>query len=448
MMIGMMVIGMKKDRQWRIRLIYFRQRYGLIIALIIAILISVFLSVQLWQTPRHVTQKKQITATQQEEAVGKNLANVYGLSKLTFNGKSKNLSVLDYQAVSSKLISRVKGWHLKYKGDQKLSKSAYLQSLSKQNMLVMSFPDSVSGSVIKNVFGKDIKIADNVMIDHVRLPQSGTNIILYNDAHHKTYHYQGTDVVQTIKQVKRSESAVPVDYRWIGKHVVTAPTERVQLQAHSYLLNSDDTMAQLLKIFPDGGKRTVNNDQEILTYTNGNNQRMTRNMTTGIISYDAYGINDHVDQVSQRQRQGYQWLVDLHQLTDDLYYFEETNNAKSLMYRLFVNGLPVFNQTDNGTVQVKQKPNNHEQIILSQYSLRVPLPTDNKNKVTLPTMDEEINKLMAAGIDKTDIQKILLGYRWRLNPKDQIVTFEPTWYFEQDHVWRSVDNWTADKGGQ
>jgi regulatory protein YycH of two-component signal transduction system YycFG len=171
-------------------------------------------------------------------------------------------------------------------------------------------------------------------------------------------------------------------------------------------------------------------------------------MTTGIISYDAYGINDHVDQVSQRQRQGYQWLVDLHQLTDDLYYFEETNNAKSLMYRLFVNGLPVFNQTDNGTVQVKQKPNNHEQIILSQYSLRVPLPTDNKNKVTLPTMDEEINKLMAAGIDKTDIQKILLGYRWRLNPKDQIVTLEPTWYFEQDHVWRSVDNWTADKGGQ
>ena len=414
----------------------------------IAILISIFLSVQLWQTPGHVSQKRQITNTQQEEAIGKNLGNVYSLSKLTFNGKSQNLSVLDYQTVSSKLISRVKGWHLKYKGDQKLSKNAYLQSLSKNNMIVMSFSDSVSGSVIKNVFGKDIKIANNVMIDHVRLPQGGTNVVLYNDAHHKIYHYQGTDVVQTIKKVKSSERAVSVDYRWIGEHVVTAPIGRIQLQTHSYLLDSDDTMSQLLKIFPDGGKRTVANDQEILTYTNGDNQRMTRNMTTGIINYDAYGINDHVDQVGQRQRQGYQWLVDLHQLTDDLYYFEETNNAKSLMYRLFVNGLPVFNQTDNGTVQVKQKPNQHEQIILSQYSLRVPLPTDNKTNATLPTMDEEINKLMAAGVDKTDIQKILLGYRWRLNPKNQIVTLEPTWYFEQDNVWRSVDSWLADKGGQ
>lgn len=414
----------------------------------IAILISIFLSVQLWQTPGHVSQKRQITNTQQEEAIGKNLGNVYSLSKLTFNGKSQNLSVLDYQTVSSKLISRVKGWHLKYKGDQKLSKNAYLQSLSKNNMIVMSFSDSVSGSVIKNVFGKDIKIANNVMIDHVRLPQGGTNVVLYNDAHHKIYHYQGTDVVQTIKKVKSSERAVSVDYRWIGEHVVTAPIGRIQLQTHSYLLDSDDTMSQLLKIFPDGGKRTVANDQEILTYTNGDNQRMTRNMTTGIINYDAYGINDHVDQVGQRQRQGYQWLVDLHQLTDDLYYFEETNNAKSLMYRLFVNGLPVFNQTDNGTVQVKQKTNQHEQIILSQYSLRVPLPTDNKSKVTLPTMDEEINKLMAAGVDKTDIQKILLGYRWRLNPKNQIVILEPTWYFEQDNVWRSVDSWLADKGGQ
>ena len=414
----------------------------------IAILISIFLSVQLWQTPGHVSQKRQIKNTQQEEAIGKNLGNVYSLSKLTFNGKSQNLSVLDYQTVSSKLISRVKGWHLKYKGDQKLSKNAYLQSLSKNNMIVMSFSDSVSGSVIKNVFGKDIKIANNVMIDHVRLPQGGTNVVLYNDAHHKIYHYQGTDVVQTIKKVKSSERAVSVDYRWIGEHVVTAPIGRIQLQTHSYLLDSDDTMSQLLKIFPDGGKRTVANDQEILTYTNGDNQRMTRNMTTGIINYDAYGINDHVDQVGQRQRQGYQWLVDLHQLTDDLYYFEETNNAKSLMYRLFVNGLPVFNQTDNGTVQVKQKPNQHEQIILSQYSLRVPLPTDNKSKATLPTMDEEINKLMAAGVDKTDIQKILLGYRWRLNPKNQIVTLEPTWYFEQDNVWRSVDSWLADKGGQ
>ncbi|MGO3469235.1 MAG: two-component system activity regulator YycH [Weissella hellenica] len=439
---------MKKDRQWRIRLNYFRQRYGLIISLMIAILISIFLSVQLWQTPGHVSQKRQITNTQQEEAIGKNLGNVYSLSKLTFNGKSQNLSVLDYQTVSSKLISRVKGWHLKYKGDQKLSKNAYLQSLSKNNMIVMSFSDSVSGSVIKNVFGKDIKIANNVMIDHVRLPQGGTNVVLYNDAHHKIYHYQGTDVVQTIKKVKSSERAVSVDYRWIGEHVVTAPIGRIQLQTHSYLLDSDDTMSQLLKIFPDGGKRTVANDQEILTYTNGDNQRMTRNMTTGIINYDAYGINDHVDQVGQRQRQGYQWLVDLHQLTDDLYYFEETNNAKSLMYRLFVNGLPVFNQTDNGTVQVKQKTNQHEQIILSQYSLRVPLPTDNKSKVTLPTMDEEINKLMAAGVDKTDIQKILLGYRWRLNPKNQIVILEPTWYFEQDNVWRSVDSWLADKGGQ
>ena len=445
---GTMVNGMKKDRQWRIRLSYFRQRYGLIVALIIAILISVFLSVQLWQTPGHITRKRQAATMQQDEAVGKNLANVYSISQLTFNRKSENLSVLDYQAASSQLISRVKNWHLKYKGDKTISKNAYLQSLEKQNMIVMSFPDSVSGSVIKSVFGKNIKIADNVMINHVRLPQNGTDIVLYNDAHHKIYNYQGAEIVQTVKQVKRGDNAVPVDYRWVGKHVMTAPTKPVQLQSHSYLLDRDDAMSQLMKIFPDSGERTVNHNQEILTYTNGNNQRMTRNLTTGIINYDDYGMNQHVENTSNRQRQGYQWLVDLHQLTDDLYYFEETNHAKSLTYRLFVNGLPVFNQTNNGTIQVKQQPNHHEKIILSQYSLRVPLPTDKKKKVTLPATDEVIAKLATVGINKQDIQNISLGYKWELNPKNQIVTLQPTWYFEQANVWRSVNSRVAEERGQ
>src|SRR5699024_11895069 len=70
MMNGMMVLGMKKNKQWRVNIRYFRQRYGVIIALIIAILISIFLSVQLWYSPDQSTKQQRANETAQENATG------------------------------------------------------------------------------------------------------------------------------------------------------------------------------------------------------------------------------------------------------------------------------------------------------------------------------------------------------------------------------------------
>src|SRR5699024_9781035 len=159
------------------------------------------------------------------------------------------------------------------------------------------------------------------------------------------------------------------------KHVMAATTTSVKLQSYSYLLDVDSTVSRLTKLFSDSGKREVNNGQEILTYSNGDNRRMAHNVTTGSINYDAYNVNHNANTLNQRQHEGYRLLVNLHQNSDNLYYFEERDQGQTLTYRLFVNGLPIFGQTSYGSVQIKQLPNKHARIGMSQYSLRVPLPT-------------------------------------------------------------------------
>ena len=104
-MIGMMVHGMKKNKQWRVNIRYFRQRYGVIIALIIAILISIFLSVQLWRSPGQSMKQQKITNdTTQENVSGENLTSVYSISQLIFNQSDKELSVIDYRTYIQKLL--------------------------------------------------------------------------------------------------------------------------------------------------------------------------------------------------------------------------------------------------------------------------------------------------------------------------------------------------------
>jgi regulatory protein YycH of two-component signal transduction system YycFG len=192
----------------------------------------------------------------------------------------------------------------------------------------------------------------------------------------------------------------------------------------------------------------VNNGQEILTYSNGDNRRMAHNVTTGSINYDAYNVNHNANTLNQRQHEGYRWLVNLHQNSDNLYYFEERDQGQTLTYRLFVNGLPIFGQTSYGSVQIKQLPNKHARIGMSQYSLRVPLPTDQKNQINIEPMASAMADLESVGVSRNDIEQMAIGYRWQLDPDNQIVTLDPGWYFEQNHVWRSVtDQVKSEQGG-
>ena len=446
---GMMVLGMKKNKQWRVNIRYFRQRYGVIIALIIAILISIFLSVQLWYSPDQSTKQQRANETAQENATGENLTSVYGISQLVFNQSDKKISAIDYRTLYAKIVDRVKKWDAGYKSIEVLKKQDYLDALSQEKSIVMTFPDAVSGHVIKSIFGTHIKLANHATINHVQVPQGDSNkFYFYDDRHRKRYTYQISNAPKKLRQLKPGKKTADVSYQWVGKHVMAATTTSVNLQSYSYLLDVDSTVSRLTKLFSDGGTRDVNNGQEILTYSNGDNRRMQHNVTTGLINYDAYNINRNVNSLSQRQSEGYLWLLRLHQTADNLYYFEEHDRGQTLTYRLFVNGLPIFGQTTyGGTVRVKQLPNNHERIGMSQYSLRVPLPTDQKNQVNLEPMNDAMAKLKSVGVARDDIEQMTIGYRWQLDTDNQIVTLHPEWCFEQDHVWRSVNEQVKSEQG-
>ena len=56
--------------------------------------------------------------------------------------------------------------------------------------------------------------------------------------------------------------------------------------------------------------------------------------------------------------------------------------------------------------------------------------------------------LESVGVSRNDIEQMAIGYRWQLDPDNQIVTLDPGWYFEQNHVWRSVtDQVKSEQGG-
>ncbi|MGL5689107.1 MAG: two-component system activity regulator YycH, partial [Weissella cibaria] len=162
------------------------------------------------------------------------------------------------------------------------------------------------------------------------------------------------------------------------------------------------------------------------------------------VHFDAYDVDNVGDDFNERMRMGYDWLVRIHQIPDNIYFFESHDMGRNLTYRLYVNGLPIYNQTTYGTVQIKQHDMRHEEIDFSQYSLQVPLPADNDSRATLSDSAAVYKQLADIGISKKQVVDLAYGYRWVSDTTENVVTLQPEWYFEVGDKWQAVKDAIAD----
>lgn len=109
-------------------------------------------------------------------------------------------------------------------------------------------------------------------------------------------------------------------------------------------------------------------------------------------------------------------------------YFDYSNKNSMVVYRNYVEGFPIFDQTSYGAVQMKLVDNTSLKYNFSLNNLQIPVPTGRPN-VKLENTDQVINKLKARGYQINKIHDIELGYQWtNTKSSDILITLEPTWF--------------------
>ena len=442
-----MVNGMINRLHYRFKGLF--RRFGLVAMLILAIGVSIALSVSLWRSPgRDLNRDKSNADATQQVVASKSLTDLYGFDQLVYNEDNVQYSIIDYRPTTTKMVKRLATWEVGDYTKQKLTKAAYLDALSKKGTVMISFPDAVAGGVVNQILANDVDLPSNVEINRIRVPQKGKDALVFMDDKHRTiYQYTIKNAPKSFASFKMSDERVKVKFEINGKRVLTDALETVSLRSYSYLMETNAKNNYLSALFAGTTTPSANRDGNVLTYNDGVSRQMTVDTVSGVAKYDAYDVADLGKTFNQRMAKGYDWLVRIHQIPDNIYFFESHDMGRHLIYRLYVNGLPIFNQTAYGTVQMKQHDSRHQEIDFSQYSLQVPLPADNNVRVTLPTSDEVIKQLADAGVSKQSITNMAYGYRWVSDTNQNIVTLQPEWYFEVGSTWQAVNDKLAENQG-
>lgn len=442
-----MVNGMINRLHYRFKVLF--RRFGLVAMLILAIGVSIALSVSLWRSPgRDLNRDKSNADATQQVVASKSLTDLYGFDQLVYNEDNVQYSIIDYRPTTTEMVKRLATWEVGDYTKQKLTKAAYLDALSKKGTVMISFPDAVAGGVVNQILANDVDLPSNVEINRIRVPQKGKDALVFMDDKHRTiYQYTIKNAPKSFASFKMSDERVKVKFEINGKRVLTDALETVSLRSYSYLMETNATNNYLSALFAGTTTPSANRNGNVLTYNDGVSRQMTVDTVSGVAKYDAYDVSDLGKTFNQRMAKGYDWLVRIHQIPDNIYFFESHDMGRHLIYRLYVNGLPIFNQAAYGTVQMKQHDSRHQEIDFSQYSLQVPLPADNNVRVTLPTSDEVIKQLADAGVSKQSITNMAYGYRWVSDTNQNIVTLQPEWYFEVGSTWQAANDKLAENQG-
>lgn len=168
---------------------------------------------------------------------------------------------------------------------------------------------------------------------------------------------------------------------------------------------------------------------------------MTVDSKLGTVYFEDYSDSGTTRNLSltNQLKKSFNLLTSLGVPMDNIRYYGFDATSNSVIYRSYVEGFPIFNQTENGDVRIQLTSNGLDRYYFSLYSLQVPVPTTGqKQAVTLPSSTSVLKRLKAAGYKDSKIGSIELGYEWSQNKSSKLVIdLTPTYYVYYNGTWRT-----------
>jgi len=427
-------------------------RFMLPMILTILVLLSVVLSVYIWMNPsRYERESKVSTTSSNSTLTTRTIDDIYLPTQLIYTNKQGKQSLLINKNVSlvSQFSEQLRKWDARSISKVRItSANSYKALLNGEETYVLNFPDSVTVSMFNTVFKQHLSSFKSSKFSRIVIPVNDANhIYLLNDNHHEIYSVRlkkkslkslGT-VLQSSK-VKRF--AIKMTYE--NNETYIDYTQPVTMQHYSYLMSKAVASEIANRLLDSDGNSTVsvhsrgNGKQE---YATGSYKRMTTDSKLGTVYFEDYsdsGTTRNLSFTSQLEK-SFTYLSSLGVPMDNIRYYNYDSTSSSVIYRSYVEGIPIFNQTENGDVRIQLTSNGLDRYYFSLYSLQVPVPTTGtKQAVTLPSSTDVLKKLINAGYKDSKLGSIELGYEWSQNKSSKLVVdLTPTYYVYYNGSWRT-----------
>jgi len=427
------------------------RRLILPVTLTLLIILSVGLSVYIWTNPsRYEHENKVSTASSSSTLATRTIDDIYLPTQLVHTDSAGKQTLLINKNVSlvSQFKTQISQWHATSIVKVRVtSAKSYEALLNGQDSYVLNFPDSVTVAMFNTIFNQNLKNYRSSEFSRVVIPVNDTDhLYLLNDSKHQIYSVRlekkSLKMMRKVLQAKKV-TAIAVKMTYEGNTTYLDYTQPVTMQHYSYLMNEQSASQLANRLLDSDGNSSVSvrthNGEQI--YTTGAFKRMTVNNKLGTVYFEDYSDSGDTRQISftTQLQKSYSHLVNLGVPMDNIRYYGYDTTSSSVIYRSYVEGFPIFNQTENGDVRIQMTSNGLDRYYFSLDSLQVPVPTTGKQTaVTLPSSTTVLKQLVSAGYKDNKIGSIELGYQWSQNKSSKLVIdLTPTYYVYYNGAWRT-----------
>lgn len=436
-----------------------RGNFILRLALIAVVVLSLFLTWKIWTGNAQYQQATKSTDTEQvDSSTSRTQQELYLPTQILVcdnNGKSWQV-YNTHDNLPENLHNCAETWTIGavHKVDN-LSSEAYLSKLNTPNTLTMNYTTTINSSIFARIipFAKNVKRYFKFNRVQISLNKDNSQINFFNDQN-RTMHtaqlqkYHTQPVVMLLKRV---DIKLPVVQKCHGSNLWVEYPNPVQLAPYAYLVTQQMQTQYIASLFNSKNPNDVDahEDDNNTIYSLGANKRLTLSHNNGVLIFNKFNI-DEVSGLQALLKRGESSITPIANPLTNLRYFAVNEAHKSVSYRCFVEGFPIFASAHRSLVQVNFA-NNNEQLIFNNNVLQVPLPTQDKT-VNLPTTEQVLAELQQVGINSKQIQNIILGYQWQTaSTSNQVVNLQPTYYVQIDDAWQAyqtlLNQQTANKVG-
>lgn len=430
------------------------------VILILSIVVSIFLSWKIWTNNTHYERQtdSQTTTKTPTRHNDRQLADVFlptqvlwrdnDQSELLYNSKENIVAQL---RKALKQTTRVSGFK-----KVTLNERQYSQQLQNNNTITLLYPDNITYGILKEVFADrstNQGISKNVKLNRIQIKLGKTTELwLMNDQDKIGYRAQVKRFSQ--KQVKQLVSAsdvhLKVEERLLNHKPLIYVAANQQLLPYSYLVNQQAENYYISTLLNQQNTDNVSTKEQgdSVIYTDGTDsdqyKRLTIDHQTGEISFIKYEDVTPPNTLTQQFETSFDSLLKTGNSLSGMRYYSFDEKTNTTSFRTYVEGFPVFYQTNFGSIKVQLLATG-QRIDFSNYSLQVPVPAEDR-KVTLASTEAVLNQLTQNGFLLENVDNVQVGYEWtKENENNQVIDLNPTYFIQYKGVWRSLSALLAQK---
>lgn len=420
--------------------------------LFLLIMTSVGLSWVIWTDPTwngKSESTRTTNSTQTDLTKTAKLSEVYSPTSIIYNDdQEQNVLYSEKVNIIANIQKQMRKWEEASIVEVPVKdEKEYLSFLNEKNQLMLSYSDEITISLFNQVFNQQNKDYQTRPFDRIVIPRNNKrSIYLLSDKDKKVYEISLSKSYNKDKMIDEALksgkfSQLLVTFKLHNNNIFMYYNQDFKVARFRYLVDKQTASKYVAKLLGQTNGSTVNikESKKTSTYYDGSDRQLTVQNDTNLVSFEDDKDTNQEQKISRGKalEQSYDSIKNTGIGLDNIHFYRFNSDTMTTVFRSYIEGFPIFNQTKNGAIEVERLSNGGNKINFSLSTLQIAVPS-GKADVTLQSTEKVLDDLVAAGYKDSDISDIQLGYRWvSSSDSDLVVDLSPTWYVRYKNEWKN-----------